>query len=367
MPFSRLTLSELIAQGQTDVASRLGTPALLRFSPEAAFAYAFAGMAHGLYGYLDWISRQSVPFTATDEFLEAWAAVAGVFRKPAVAAAGTATFNGTVGAILPAGITARSADGRTFVVTAGGAIGGGGTVTVAIEATAAGADGNLDVAAPLVLNTAVTGVGANGAVAAAVVGGADMEKDEPLRTRMLQAFAAPPQGGSATDYRNWALAVPGVTRAWVAPNGAGAGTVVVYVMLDDVRAGGGGFPVGTDGTAAEETRGSGPATGDQLLVADHLHPLRPATALVYVAAPTAEPIDLTINDLNDPSLRPAVEQSIADMLLERASVGGTIYPSDWSAAIDAVPGVTRFSLASPTSAAIAPAGALHTLGSITWG
>lgn len=367
MPFPRPTLTEMIQQAQADVAVRLGVPTLLRASPEAVFATAMAGMAHGLYGYLDWIARMAVPFTAEAEYLEAWASLAGVTRKPATQAAGTATFTGTTGATLPTSTVALSNDGRRYLVTAGAAVGGGGTVTVPVQAEDAGAAGNLALAAPLTLATAVAGVLATGSVASAIVGGADMEDDAALRTRMLQAFAAAPQGGAAADYIGWALAVPGVTRAWVAANGAGAGTVVVYVMLDDVRSAGDGFPVGTDGTATEETRGTGAATGDQLLVADALHPLRPVTALVYVVAPTALPVDLTVNDLNDSSLRPAIETAVADMLRERASVAGAIYPSDIAAAIDAVPGVTRFSLASPVAPVIAGVGELHTPGTITWG
>lgn len=366
MPFLRPTLSEMIQQAQTDVASQLGVLSLLRFSPEAAFAFSFAGLAHGLYGYLDWISLQSTPFTATDEYLEAWASLAAVTRKPATAATGGATWPGTNGATLPTDTVAVAADGRRYTITAGAAVSGG-SVAVTIEAEEAGAAGNIDVGAVLTLVSAVPGVIATGSVTTAVVGGADIETDAALRTRMLQAFASTPQGGSLADYVTWALAVPGVTRAWAVSNAMGAGTVTVYVMLDDVRAGGGGFPSGADGTAADETRGTGAATGDQLLVANSIYPLRPATALVYVAAPTALPIDVTINDLNDSSLRPAVLTAIADMLLERAAVGGTVYPNEISAAIDAVPGVTRFTLAAPAAPVTAAANELHVVGTPTWG
>ncbi len=366
MPFLRPTLSEMIQQAQTDVASQLGVLSLLRYSPESAFAFSFAGLAHGLYGYLDWIAQQAVPFTATDEYLEAWASLAAVTRKPATAAAGRATWPGTNGAPLPTDTVAVAADGRRYTITAGAAVSGGAAV-VDIQAETPGAAGNIEVGAALTLASAVTGVLATGSVTTAAVGGADLETDAALRTRMLQAYAATPQGGAAADYVTWALAVPGVTRAWAAPNAAGAGTVVVYVMLDDVRSGSGGFPSGTNGTAAAEERGTGPATGDQLLVADAIYPLRPATALVYVAAPTALPINVTINDLNDSSLRPAVLTAIADMLLERASTGGTIYPSEISAAIDAVPGVTRFTLAAPSAPVTAAANELHVVGTPTWG
>jgi uncharacterized phage protein gp47/JayE len=183
---------------------------------------------------------------------------------------------------------------------------------------------------------------------------------------MLASYAASPQGGAASDYVTWAEQVPGVTRAWCAPNGFGAGTVVVYVMLDVVRAGDGGFPVGANDVASDETRDV-PATGDQLLVSNHIYPLRPVTALVYVCAPTAYPINLTINNLNDASLQPAMQAALKAMLLETAQVAGTLYPSDFTDAIAAVPGVPHFSMPTPLGPVTAPAGNLPTLGTITWG
>jgi len=365
MPFERPTLTRLIEQSQTDVASALGLYALLRFSPERAFAVAQAGLAAGIYGYLDWISLQSVPFTATDEFLEAWAALVGVTRKAASAATGSASFTGAPGAVLPSGAAVtRAADGVTYATTASATVAGDGTLSVAIAATDPGASGNADPGAAVTLGAAVVGVNAAG-TAGALTGGADLEEDDSLRARMLTAYANPPQGGASSDYVTWALEVPGVTRAWAAPNGAGAGTVVVYVMLDDVRAAAGGFPLGTDGVATAETRGV-TATGDQLAVADHIYPLRPATALVYVVAPVASPVAFTIGNINDPALRPAITAALQDVFRAKATPGGTLYPSDFAAALDAVPGLTRYSMPTPSAPITAATGSLFTLGTITW-
>ncbi|MBX6386332.1 MAG: baseplate J/gp47 family protein [Microbispora sp.] len=367
MPFERPTLTRLIEQAQTDVASALGLYALLRHSPERAFAVALAGLAQGLYGYVDWIALQAVPYTATDEYLEAWAALVGVTRKAATQASGSVAFTGAAGSVVPAGtMVIRPSDGAQYITTAGVAVAGDGTVTVPVQASEAGAAGNADIGTTMVLGAAIVGVNSTGSVSVALAGGADLETDDDLRTRMLAAYQNPPQGGAGTDYVEWALQVPGVTRAWAAPNGFGPGTVVVYIMLDDVRAGAGGFPSGTDGVAAAEPRDTA-ATGDQLLVADHILPLQPVTALVYVVAPVAAPVNLTINDLNDASLRPAIQAALTDMLRQKAEVGGTLYPSDFIGAIEAVPGVTRFSMPAPSGPVTAAAGHLHTLGTITWG
>lgn len=55
-------------------------------------------------------------------------------------------------------------------------------------------------------------------------------------------YPAPPQGGSADDYDAWVRTVPGVTRVWLNPLGAGPGTVVLYTMFDLAEAAHGGFP-----------------------------------------------------------------------------------------------------------------------------
>lgn len=366
MPFERPTLTRLIEQAQADVAGELGLYSLLRFSPERAFATAQAGLTQGCYGMLDWIALQATPFTATDEYAEAWAALIGVTRKGSSAATGYAAFTGTPNAVLPAGTpVARSLDGVQYVTTAAGTVGPDGTVTVPIGAAEASAAGDALDGTPLVLGQAVPGINAAGLASGAISGGADLETDDEFRTRYLEAYANPPQGGAASDYVRWAKEVAGVTRAWAVPNGAGAGTVSVYVMLDDARADSGGFPTGADGVATNEPRGT-PATGDQLAVADHLFAVQPVTALVTVYSPSAMPVAFTIGDVPDASLQPAIAAALDAVFLAKAAVGGTMYPSDFTAALKGVSGLTRFSMPVPSGPVTAGTGRLPVRGTITW-
>ena len=78
-----------------------------------------------------------------------------------------------------------------------------------------------------------------------MTGGTDTETDEQLRARILQRIQNPPMGGSAADYVAWALAVPGVTRAWAAPE-QGIGTITVRFLMDDLRADDDGWPTPAD-------------------------------------------------------------------------------------------------------------------------
>jgi uncharacterized phage protein gp47/JayE len=302
-----------------------------------------------------------------------------VLRIPAGAASLLATFTGPNGTPILAGGTATRQDGESYSITTGGTISSG-AVSVTITDNAAGSQGNCTVGTPLTLGSAPLGANAAGVAGTSVVVGVDAETDDALRTRMLQIYAAPPQGGARSDYIEWAMAVPGVTRAWVTPLGNGDGTVIVYTMLDVTEAAFGGFPQGTNGVATLETRASA-ATGDQLAVANSIFPLRPVTALVYSDAPVAYPVAFRITDVlpATTAMQTAITAALAAAFQRSASPGGTTWPitvpgtangtmymSVFTAALDAVPGLQRYTLVTPNSAITAPTGQLPTLGAITW-
>ena len=376
MPFARPTLSELRAQVVADISSGLpGSDPLLRYSALKVLGDAEAGLAHLHYGYTDWVAKQAVPFTATDEFLEAWASLKSVFRQSSTQASGSVTFAGVSGTVIPSGTPLTRGDGVGFTTTASGMVASG-YVTIAAIANAditglTGAFGNCAVGTSMTLGTAIAGVQSTGAVSADFVGGTDVETDESLRSRMLQAYQNPPQGGSQTDYVTWALQVPGVTRAWCNPNGFGTGTAVVYVMMDVTESANAGFPQGVAGVATSESRYPTKATLDLLTVANHIYPLRPVTALVFAAAPTPNPINFSISGI-PLAMRTSVAAAISGIfVLYGSPVGvsgqnGTINMSYIESAIAAITGSTGFIITSPTGNITGTTGQLPTLGTITW-
>jgi uncharacterized phage protein gp47/JayE len=370
MPYSRPTLTDLDNQVAQDIESALpGTQPLLRFANLRITGRAQARLANLHYGYLDWIAKQSNPFTAEDEFLEAWAALKNVYRKAAASASGAVTFTGTNGLVIPAGTSIVRDDGVTATVSADATVTGGSVVvsaTVDADPTGAtGAFGNADAGVTMRLGQAIAGIQSAGTISTAFTGGADMETADSLRSRMLEAYQNPPQGGDESDYVTWALEVLGVTRAWCVRNGFGAGTVVVYTMFDASEAVHNGFPQGTNGVAADETRATA-ATGDQLAVADYIYPLQPVTALVYSMAPTASPVDFTITGIVS-GKRVAVEAAIADVLLRNGSAkGGTVPIAFIWSAIASVSGVTDFVITTPSGDITNTVGTLPTVGAITW-
>jgi uncharacterized phage protein gp47/JayE len=344
----------------------------LRRAALRVLAWVQAGLAYLHYGYLDWISLQSTPFTSTDEYLEAWAALAPtpVLREAPNYATGPAAWSGVATTDLPAGTLCAATDGTQYTTVADATVGIGGTVTATVIAVVAGSAGNLDSGAPLTLSGVIAGITSTGAATGPITGGTDLELDPALRTRMLESYAAPPHGGDAADYVTWAFQVPGVTRAWTNPIGMGPGTVVVYFMMDVSDAAFGGFPQGSNGVAAAETRATA-ATGDQLAVANFIYPLRPVTAIVYAVAPIAQVQNFTIAGLTGISVaqKALVSAALVSLFLQKDSPLGTtsIEQSDCDAAITTISGLPSFATTSPSSWPItSPVGYLFTLGVISY-
>ncbi|WP_429497010.1 baseplate J/gp47 family protein [Robbsia andropogonis] len=385
MPYSRPTLTDLKAQVASDISTNLsGSDPLLRFSSLNVLGRALAGLAQSQYGYTDWVALQSNPSTATDEYLEMWAALKNVYREAATQAgastAGQITFPATAGSssTIPIGTAINRGDGVGYTTTSLGTVVNS-TVTVDAVANAdttglTGAFGNCAVGTVMTLGSSISGINSTGAVSVAFTGGADIEKDDSLRSRMLYAYQNPPQGGAAADYVTWPKEVNGVTRAWCNPVGFGAGTVVVYVMLDSSESANGGFPVGSDGVATNEARGT-TASGDQLTVANYLYSLRSATALVYVVSPISTPVDFVISGSSgfDSATRALISAAISGVfvlygspLSTTAGKNGLINLSYIESAIAAISGTAGFVITTPTGNIQGTTGQLPVLGNITW-
>ncbi|MBV2180882.1 MAG: baseplate J/gp47 family protein [Castellaniella sp.] len=347
MPFQRPTLTDLRSQVMSDInASLTGANSFLRKSVLGVLAIAQAGLAHLHYGYLDWIAKQAVPWTATDEHLAAWGALKNVYLKNAVPASLTVQFTGTAGVLISSGINVVRADGETYVIQESVTIGSGGTAVVTVLDTVAGALGNCAAGVSLTLATTISGVQSTGSVTGTITTGADAETQDAFGKRTIAAFQVTPQGGDKSDYEQWAVSVPGVTRAWCSPNGMGTGTVVLRFMMDVAQAAHGGFPQGTDGVSQHDQGPNGlpraaVAVGDQLTLADAIVVEQPVTALVYAVAPVNNALHFTISGLSGTSsvTRASIASAISDVLIRNGDPrAGTINLNDIEAAVNSVSG-----------------------------
>jgi len=350
MPFTRPTLKELIERTEQDAVSRLGIGTPPRHAMVRALARTEAGVAHGLYGYIDYKARNFLPDTGDDDTVLRWANLYGVQRLSAAAASGAVLATGTNGSVIPAGRVLQSSTGAQYTVDSDATISAGSAV-VAVTAADGGAAGNLDAGASLSFASPVAGVVATVAVQApGLTGGSDQETIEALRVRVMDRMRQPPKGGTNSDYVEWAKAGhPDVTRVWVAGQEMSANSVTVRIVTDNAP--GGLIPTQT--------------VIDAVLA--YIQTQRPVTAEVYVVAPTAIDLDLSIAiSPNTQAVKDAITAELQDLLLREAEPGGTILLSHIREAISIAAGEGDSVVISPTADVEHEIGEIAVLGDITW-
>jgi uncharacterized phage protein gp47/JayE len=347
MSFNRPALTDLIGRVRNDMLSRLAADDVLRRADAEVMTRVMAGVTHGLYGFIDWLSRQVIYDTAEAEFLERWCSIWGVDRKEAAAATGRVSFTVQSGVVIRSGTLLQALDGVQYQLTADATITAP-TASAPVEAVIAAAAGNRAIGQSLALVSPVIGVQST-TVASELSGGADIETDDALRARLLARIQQPPQGGADYDYVTWALEVPGVTRAWVYPNALGLGTVVVRFVRDNDAS-----PI--------------PDAGEVATVQAYLDARRPVTAQLTVVAPVAAPLNFSIQGLVPATItvQAAVQAELADLLLREAIPGGTILLSHIRAAISAATGETDYALLAPVANVTNTTGNISTMGTIAW-
>jgi uncharacterized phage protein gp47/JayE len=407
MPFIRPTITEIAERVEQDHVSRLElqTP-LLRRAMVRVLSRVVAGAAHLLHGFLEFLSRQIFPDLAERAYLLRWGSLFGITLKAAEFASGNVVVVGTNATVIPLASRLTRADGTAYTVdadvtvatltawagttaytvgalrrnggnvyqciTAGTSAGSGGPTTTAtditdgtahwryiaagsaavlaaVHAELAGQDGNCEIGTAVAFESPIAGANASATFGyGGLASGADEEDIEAYRTRVISRMRAPPHGGNETDYVAWALEVPGVTRAWCYPVEGGAGTVTVRFVRDN------------DASLI-------PDAGEVTAVANHIAPLRPVTAVVTVAAPTADALNFTLHIVPDTTAtRAAVEAEIRDMILRDSKPGETILLSHIETAIGNAEGITDFAVTLPAADVVHATGHMAVFGAITW-
>lgn len=354
MPFTRPSLSELIARVRGDLRGRLEIAGpLLRRAMADVLGAVWGGAVHELYGLLDWLSRQLFVDTAEREALLRRAALYGITPTPATFATGNVTATGTNGSSILAGTILRLDAATSYRVTTGQVIASG-TATLPVEAVLAGVAANIPAGTELTFETSIPGVNVTATVASGgITGGVDEEGTEEVRDRLILRLHQPPQGGADQDYEAWALGVAGVTRAWVFPNELGIGTVVVRFVRDNES------PIFPD-------------AGEVAAVQAAQEAERPITAEVTALAPTELAVSFTIHLVPDNAdTRAAVTAELTDLMSRVAEPGdgagrGTVLLSQIRTAIGVAEGVTDYTLTVPSADVVPATGQLATVGMITW-
>jgi uncharacterized phage protein gp47/JayE len=361
MPWTTPTLKAVRVIVRDQVRANLpGADATIPNSILRVLSDGSAALCHLTLQYIDWLAKQLLPDTAEHEWLDRHArmwltnADGSTGRKLATLAEGEINLSGQTWIAVPLGSRVRSSLGVEYETTEAVLLAPSGEATpVKTRALDPGAAGNLEAGTRLMLARPLNGVSTD-ALVVSMDGGVDDETDEELRERVLLRIRQPPMGGAAVDYVHWALAVPGVTRAWCYPLEMGLGTVTIRFMMDGLRADRDGFPVQTD---IER-------------VAAYLDSVRPvATKDRFIVAPLRQAVNVEINRLtpDTPSIRLAIAANLREMLRERAAPGATIYAAWKNWAVMGAPGVDNFFLGNSRDDVMPSPGHMPVLGNIVYG
>lgn len=354
MPFARQPLAELIDRVRGDLRGRLEIDGpLLRRAMVDVLGAVWGGAVHTLYGVLDWLAKQLFADTAEREALLRRAKPYGMSPVAATFATGNVTATGTNGSSILVDTILRLDAATAYRVTTGQVIAAG-TATLPVKALLAGEVANIPAGTALTFESPIAGVVSTATVAVGDISGGNEEEDlEEFRDRFFLRLREPPEGGADQDYEAWALAVAGVTRAWVYPNELGLGTVVVRFVRDgDVSI----FPDAGEVAAVQAAEDA----------------QRPITAAVTAVAPTNLAVAFTIHLVPDNAdTRAAVAAELADLLTRVAEPGdgvvrGTVLISQIRTAIGTAAGVTDYSVTVPAANIVPALGQLPTVGVITW-
>lgn len=359
MPWATPTLRDVRSLVRDHIRAQLpGADASIPNSVLRVLSDAQGALCHLTLQFIDWLALQLLPDTAEHEWLSRHGAIwlvnsdGSTGRKMPTYAFGEFAASGDAGVLIPQATRFRGSSEVEYESLEEVVLLADAATPIPVRALRPGSAGNLPAGTQMATTTTISGIAE--VVVLNLGYGTDEETDDELRMRVLERIRQPPMGGAHHDYVLWALAVPGVTRAWCYPLEMGMGTVTVRFMCDDLRADLDGFPTPFDVTA----------------VTNYLNSVRPvAVKETFVVAPLARRIDVWIINLTPDTnaVRAAVEASLENMLLKYAKPGQTIYAAWKYYAIMSTAGVEHFDLGNSTDDLMPSNGHMPTLGDITYG
>lgn len=181
------------------------------------------------YINLDIAYQQTFAGDADGENLDKRAAEMGIVRVPASPAIGKVVFNGTEGAVIPAGSIVSTQSGVEYVVDEEVVIDSSGSALANITAIEAGADGNVPANSITVLSAPIPGVTSVNNPEPTYQG-ENEEKDDNFRDRYFGEIGNKAIDGNIAQYKKWAREYPGIGRAKVFPLWNGPNTVKLSIL-----------------------------------------------------------------------------------------------------------------------------------------
>lgn len=297
------------------------------------------------------LAQELMPDTAV-VWLPRHANIWGVPQLQPTPATGNAVFSGATGTPIPSGaiLTYQTA---LYMTTSSAEVGSEGTVSVPITSVQGGSAYNLPAGTTLNLVSAISGLNPQAGVldSNGAANGTDLEEIEHWRGRILAAIRVAANGGSLSDYYQWA-ADGGAQYTNVVPNGIGAGSVLIYIW-------GPGPSVASDQlvTAVQNFIGvyNGTPSG-----------VRPVTANAVVVAGTLLAQNVTANiDPFTETTEASAGAAIALFFQQNAAGGAPLYYSRLDNAISNAADVFDDDLTTPSGNVTCLASQIIVLGTVT--
>jgi uncharacterized phage protein gp47/JayE len=345
--YPRPSLADLDLRINADLSA---LPAVLR----CPLSHAWARACHGLHGHLEWIDRQCSPLSCELERLYDWAALYGVARLPAAAAAGQATATGSPGSVVFADTRLRGANGLDYRVTETNFMANSGVARLFVRAVETGEDSNLPPGAELTFVDPVSGVANKLTVGdEGLTGGAAEETLDDWRLRVADEWQAMTlkgaRGGRVEDYKYWCeSAHPAVTGALVFPHALGLGTVVIHPLCDGYI-------------------NRMPAPGVLAAIAEQLAAVAPATADWKLANPIIRPVNVTLSlpaSIDTEARREKIAQALLAAVLAEKSEDSVLNVAELDAAIATV--TNQYTRMAPLANIAAQPGEVLVLAAVAW-
>lgn len=299
---------------------------------QQAIAFVQGVGIHGAYQYLrNHISKQAIPTTSSDEWLDEWLNAYDIPRKGGNFSTGKVLGTGIASEILIAGTLMTHTNGFEYVVLEDSVTDENGNLSVTVQCTIEGIAGNLSEGETLSLVSTEAAIDPEFVVTeSGITDGTDEETDAEAIYRLRQRLANPPRGSSPTDYERWALKVAGITRAWGVRAPFGATTAGVIIMADRNE----------DGLPTETQKQA---------VHDYIRdPERGPPDELFVIIPTPKYIDVELSiDPDTQTVRDAIELELKDLFYREAVPGGRIPVEHIEEAISIASGEYNHTLYSP--------------------
>lgn len=364
MPIERKNLRELNQQIQNELPLETAKQPL-RLNFFLPFGSALAGVAHGIYGYQEWMTKQLFPNSCDEETLLSYHAPLYLKngQKEPTAATGPVLFTGNKNTLIAKGSLLNREDGIRFALVEDTVIQESGSCNAKVICLTPGIIGNTKENSKLQLETTLLGVNSQVLVQIpGLTGGDDLESISQLRHRVMRSRIAGADIGRDIDWEDWAMEVAGVTRAWAVPKAMGLGTTLVYFVRDEQT------PIF-------------PNEAEVHTVLTHLEATGQPNGEVFVVSPILKKQDFKIKLIPDSAAtRENVKEALRVFLNGKASpvkknkYGRTLMPPEgiviyWSQLVEIIAGAVgeeAHILQEPTGDIVCDVGEYIQLGDIEW-